>query len=176
MTGMTDALIPCLLAGIFGYGLWKGVPVFDTFLEGAASGLKTAVSIAPALVCLLTAIAMLEQSGAMDFLMWCLKPAAELLRVPQELLPLALMRPISGSGATAILNSMLERFGPDSFLGRAASILQGSTETTFYTIAVYYGAVSVRRTRHTLPAALAGDFTGLLLSVAAVRLFWGGSG
>lgn len=174
ISAATQLLLPVLIAGIFFHGLWKKIPVFDSFVQGAADGLKTALSITPALVCLLTVLAMFRSSGGLELLLKLVSPLADLLRIPGEILPLALMRPLSGSGALVFFQEILDRCGPDSFAGRAASVLMGSTETTFYTVAVYYGAVQVRETGRTIPAALAGDLTGLLVSVLAVRLLFGG--
>lgn len=169
----TDCIIPVLIAGVLLWGLSRGVDVFRVFLEGAGEGLKTAVQILPALVLLLTAIAMFRASGSLEVLTHAVRPLAEGLGFPVEVLPLALLRPISGSGALALFEDILRNYGPDGFIGRVASVLQGSTETTFYTIAVYYGAVSVQRTRHTLTASLTADFVGFAASVFAVRLIFG---
>ena len=139
----------------------------------AREGLSTAVSITPALICLLTAVAMFKASGALDVLSWGLSPLAQAVGLPGEVIPLALLRPISGSGAMVLFNDLLAVYGPDSFIGRVASVMEGSTETTFYTIAVYYGATHVTRTRHTLPSALSADLAGILMSGVAVRLFLG---
>ena len=130
-------------------------------------------SITPALICLLTAVAMFKASGALDVLSWGLSPLAQAVGLPGEVIPLALLRPISGSGAMVLFNDLLAVYGPDSFIGRVASVMEGSTETTFYTIAVYYGATHVTRTRHTLPSALSADLAGILMSGVAVRLFLG---
>ena len=158
-------IVPGIIGGIFLFGVVRGVNTFDAFLEGAREGLSTAVSITPALICLLTAVAMFKASGALDVLSWGLSPLAQAVGLPGEVIPLALLRPISGSGAMV--------YGPDSFIGRVASVMEGSTETTFYTIAVYYGATHVTRTRHTLPSALSADLAGILMSGVAVRLFLG---
>ncbi len=174
MTQLTAALIPVLIAGILIFGLIKRVNVFDTFLQGAKEGLNTAVSILPALVALMVAVTMFKASGALDILTYSLAPLTDRLGVPQETLPLALLRPISGSGALAMLESLLAEYGPDSLIGRAACVMQGSTETTFYTIAVYYGAVGIKNTRHTVLAASAADFTGMVMSCVAVRLCFPG--
>lgn len=131
------------------------------------------MSITPALICLLTAVAMFKASGALDVLSWGLSPLAQAVGLPGEVIPLALLRPISGSGAMVLFNDLLAVYGPDSFIGRVASVMEGSTETTFYTIAVYYGATHVTRTRHTLPSALSADLAGILMSGVAVRLFLG---
>ena len=176
MSALSHFIVPVLIGGIFLYGLWRGVDTFGAFLAGAEEGLRTAVSILPALVCLMTAVAMFKASGALDVLSWAAGPLADALGIPREILPLALLRPISGSGAMVLFNDILALYGPDSFIGRVASVLEGSTETTFYTIAVYYGATRVRRTRQTLPAALSADLAGMVMSVFAVRLFLGGAG
>ena len=161
MRNIADCIIPLILCAIFLYGLLHGVNIFDSFLEGAKEGISTSFGILPALVALMTCIAMFNASGALDILTNALRP---------ETIPLALLRPISGSGALAIYENLLSNYGPDSFVGKVASVMQGSTETTFYTIAVYYGAVKVKKTRHTVPSALSADLTGFLMSVVAVRL------
>ncbi len=166
-------IVPGIIGGIFLFGVVRGVNTFDAFLEGAREGLSTAVSITPALICLLTAVAMFKASGALDVLSWGLSPLAQAVGLPGEVIPLALLRPISGSGAMVLFNDLLAVYGPDSFIGRVASVMEGSTETTFYTIAVYYGATHVTRTRHTLPSALSADLAGILMSGVAVRLFLG---
>lgn len=169
----TNWIIPLVIAGVFLYGLCRGVDVFDAFLQGARQGLATAVQIIPALVCLLTAVSMFKASGCLEVLTAAVRPLAERLGFPAEVVPLALLRPVSGSGAMAIFNDLLKTYGPDTFIGRVASVMEGSTETTFYTIAVYYGAVSIQKSRHTLTASLAADFTGFAASVLAVRLLFG---
>ena len=166
-------IVPGIIGGIFLFGVVRGVNTFNAFLEGAREGLSTAVSITPALICLLTAVAMFKASGALDVLSWGLSPLAQAVGLPGEVIPLALLRPISGSGAMVLFNDLLAVYGPDSFIGRVASVMEGSTETTFYTIAVYYGATHVTWTRHTLPSALSADLAGILMSGVAVRLFLG---
>ncbi|MDD2955704.1 MAG: spore maturation protein [Oscillospiraceae bacterium] len=168
-----DLVVPVAVVFLSLWGLFQKVPVFDCFLEGAAGGIRTAVRILPALVGLMTAVSMFRASGALDVLTWALRPLAGLAGFPEEAIPLALLRPVSGSGALVIFEDILANCGPDSFAGRVASVLQGSTETTFYTIAVYYGAVKVSRTRHTLPAAVVGDLTGFIASALLVRFFFG---
>lgn len=169
-------VIPLVMAIIIGYGIYKEVPIFDCFLEGAKEGLGTAVGILPALVALITCVGMFKASGGLDILTWALSPVARLIGMPQELIPLAILRPISGSGALAIFNDILNTFGPDSYIGRVASVLEGSTETTFYTIAVYYGAIGISKTKHTLPASLTADFVGFIMSAVTVRLVFGMAG
>ena len=174
MSRLGELLVPLAIVGVLAAGLWSGQKVFDLFVEGAAQGLRTGAVILPPLVALLTAVGMFKASGALDLLTFALEPVARLLALPREVIPLALLRPISGSGALAIFQDILTTFGPDSYVGRVASVMQGSTETTVYTIAVYYGAAGIVRSRHTLPAALCADLTGFVASALMVRLLMGG--
>lgn len=166
----TDFVIPGVLAAVLLFGAIKRVNVFDTFVEGARDGIGTAVKILPALVALMTAVGMFRASGALELLTKALEPVLETIGIPPEVVPLALLRPVTGSGAMALFDGILKENGPDGFVGRVASVLQGSTETTFYTVAVYYGSVGIKRTRHTVPSAMTADVAGLLLSVLTVRL------
>lgn len=165
-------IVPIVIVGIVLAGVLKKQNVFDLFLDGAKEGIPIAISIIPALIGLMTAIAMLNASGAFALMGQALGPLWQVLHMPGEVVPLAIMRSISGSGSLSLYQNILQASGPDSLTGRIASVLQGSSETTFYTIAVYYGSVGVSKTRHTLPAALAADFTGLVMSVLTVRLFF----
>ena len=165
-------LIPILIALILLFGFLRKVPLFDTFLEGAKEGMKSTVSIAPALIGLITAVTMLKASGAWDLFTAAIRPAAAFLGFPPEVMPLTLLRPVSGSGSIAILDQIFATCGPDSFAGRVASVMMGSTETTFYAIAVYFGAVGIKKTRHTIPAAITADTASFFISTLAVRLFF----
>lgn len=169
---MGDWIIPVIIGGILLCGVIRGVDVFQEFLAGAAENLKTAVDILPALIALTVAVGMFQASGALDVLTMALAPLLNLLGFPPEAAPLALIRPVSGSGALAVYENLLGTYGPDSFVGRVTSILMGSTETTFYTIAVYYSAVAVKNSRHTLACAAAADFTGFLVSAWMVRFLF----
>ena len=173
MESLNHYILPSIVLAFLVYGLVSGVAVFDLFLEGAKEGLATAARILPSLVGLMTAVGVFKASGALDMLSHSLKPVARLLGLPPEVMPLALLRPISGSGGMAVFRDLLQSYGPDSFIGRVASVMMGSTETTFYTIAVYYGAVGVRKTRHTLPAALSADLAGFVFSSLAVLWLFG---
>jgi Uncharacterized membrane protein len=164
--------IPATVSIIIVFGLVRRVPLFDTFLAGAKEGLSSVVSILPSLVGLMMAVSMLSASGALDMLSSFLAPAARFLGLPPEVMPLALIKPISGSGATAILTQIFQNNGTESFAGRVASVMSGSTETTFYAIAVYFGAVGIRKTRHAIPAALTAELTACVFSALAVRLFF----
>lgn len=170
---MTDYIIPLFIGLIIIYGCIKKVDIFDEFLSGARENLKTGVDILPSLIAMITAIGMFKASGAMELLAKAMSPVTEFLGFPSECLPLAIMRPVSGSGALAVFETILSEVHPDSFAGRVASVILGSTETTFYTIAVYYGAASIKNTRHTLVSALSADFTGFIVSVLTVRLIFG---
>lgn len=167
---ITSLIMPIFILGIIGYGIFKKIDIFDTFLEGALSGIKITIKILPALCGLLAAIAAFRASGALDCIIQFLSPVTRLLGIPAEILPLALLRPISGSGSLAVVTDILKTYGPDSFAGKAASVIMGSTETTFYAIAVYFGSVGIKNSRYTIKAALIADFTGLICGVWITRL------
>ena len=164
--------VPAVILCVVLIGFLRGVPVFDTFVEGAKEGLKSSVEILPTLVGLIMSVSMLSASGALDLLSALLSPAARALGLPVEVMPLALVKPFSGSGSTAVLTQIYKNFGPDSFAGRVASVMAGSTETTFYAVAVYFGSVGIKKTRHTIPAAIVGDLTACILSTLTVRFLF----
>lgn len=173
MQELGSYVVPAVIIIIISCGIIKRKNVFDLFLNGAKEGIGIAFNILPALVGLMMAVAMFKASGAFDIIVSALKPVGCALHFPSEIVPLALMRPISGSGALSVYENMLKTYGPDSFIGHVASVLQGSTETTFYTVAVYYGSVNISKTRHTVPAALSADFVGFVMSVVSVKLILG---
>lgn len=173
MEYISIAVIPLMFFGVILYGLIKRVKVFDSFIYGAKDGLETSFRILPSLIALLTAITMFRASGALDIIISFLSPVLSLIRFPKEIAPLALMRPISGSGSLAIVKDLLSQYGPDSFVGKVASVMMGSTETTFYTLAVYFGSISIKDTRYTVKAALISDLAGMIASVYVVRLLLG---
>lgn len=167
---MSDWIIPAVTAIIILWGLKSKTDIFGEFAAGAAENLKVCAELLPVLIALITAVGMLRASGAIELLTSLLGDAFERTGFPAECLPLALIRPFSGSGALAVFEDIIAQWGPDSRPGKIASVMLGSTETTFYTIAVYFGAVKIKRTRHTLPAALIGDLTGFIISVLTVNL------
>ncbi|MBR5471480.1 MAG: spore maturation protein [Oscillibacter sp.] len=169
----SSLIIPVLLAGMALYGMGKKVDVYGALTHGAEEGLSVLLRIIPSLVGLLTAVSMFRASGALEWLAALCAPVLDWLGIPSELLPLMLIRPVSGSGALAVASDLMTTYGPDSYVGRVASVMLGSTETTFYTIAVYFGSAGIHRTRHTVPAALTADIAGFLASALAVRLFFG---
>ena len=169
----TAFVTPCLLAGAALYALRQRVDVFSALTQGAGEGLSVVIRILPALAALLTAVYMLRASGALDALTALLAPALTVLGVPPETAPLLVIRPLSGSGALAAGGDIMRQYGPDSYIGRCAAVMLGCTETTFYTVAVYFGAAGIRKTRYTIPAALTADLAAYLAAAWAVRLFFG---
>lgn len=168
---MLDLLIPGLMIVTACAALAKRQDVYGALLEGGLDGLKLLVTIVPALVVLLTAVHMLRASGAIELLSKWLSPVAAAVGIPAETLPLVLLRPISGSAALAVGADLMSVHGPDSLIGRTAAVMLGSTETTFYTISVYFGAAGVKKTRYTIPAALIADVTGFLAASFCARYF-----
>ena len=171
---MTDYIVPVLLFLAAALALGKRENAYDLLLQGGADGLKLLVTILPALVLLLTAVHMLRASGAVAFLSRFFAPVFSFFGIPPETAMLVLIRPISGSGALGVGSELIQRYGPDSLIGRTAAVMLGSTETTFYTIAVYFGAAGIRNTRYAIPAALCADLCGFVAASWAVRLFFGG--
>jgi len=165
--------IPLIIAFVMIYALIHGTDIFSSMIVGAKDGLKTVYGIIPALITLLPCIYMLRASGALDALCALLRPLLALLGIPAETVPLMLIRPLSGSGALAVGSDIIKNSGADSYVGRCAAVMLGSTETTFYVIAVYFGAAGIKKSRHAIPAALIADLTGFLAAAFFVRLFWG---
>ena len=160
--------IPILLLGITTWGLRQRVPIYESFVEGAKEGWQTAVRILPYLVGMLVAIQVFQHSGALDQLINLFGPVTSWLGFPTEALPLALMRPISGSGSLALLSQILETYGPDSLIGRLAATIMGAPETSLYVLTVYAGSVGLKRTRHTLATSLLADVAGTLAALYIV--------
>ena len=162
------SLLPAAIIALSAvYGAARGVEVFDAMLDGVRDGLGVCLRIFPSLLALLTAVYMLRASGALE-------PLMTLLGIPPETAPLVLLRPVSGSGALAVGSELIASYGADSLIGRTAAVMLGSTETTFYVIAVYFGAAGIKRTRYAVPAALCADAAGFCLSALFCRLFWPG--
>lgn len=161
--------IPVLLVLIPAIGAIRGVKVYEVFVEGAKEGFEVAVRIIPFLVAILVAIGMFRGSGAMDLLTSALTPVLSAVSFPPELFPLAVLRSLSGSGSLALMTDIVKTAGADSLLARTAATMYGSTETTFYVIAVYFGAVGVRRTRHAVPAALVADAVAVVAAIVVCR-------
>ncbi|TKJ39990.1 spore maturation protein [candidate division LCP-89 bacterium B3_LCP] len=165
--------IPLLAGGIVLLALTRRVPLYEAFIEGAKEGFNVGVRIIPYLVAILCAIAFFRASGAMELLMTVISPLTNLIGMPPETLPMALVRPLSGSGALGVMSDTISTHGADSFVGRVVSTMMGSTETTFYVLAVYFGSVGVTKVRHALYAGLIADVAGLLAAVWFCRLVFG---
>jgi spore maturation protein B len=166
-------VIPAMLVGFPLYGLYKRVPVYEAFVDGAKEGFNVAVRIIPYLVAILFAIGMFRASGAMDFMASALGPILALVGFPAEVLPMAIIRPLTGSGSAGLVAEMIQQYGSDSIFVKMAAVMFGSTETTFYVVAVYFGAVNIKKTRHAVPAGLTADFAAMLIAVWVVRLLFG---
>ena len=169
---VTALLIPLLLAAVAAWGVRRKVDVYTALTDGAAEGLRVVLRICPNLIALLSAVYMLRASGALDFFTTLLAPVLTAIGIPPETAPLLLIRPLSGSGALAAGSELMAAYGVGSTGGRTAAVMLGCTETTFYTIAVYFGAAGVRKIRYTVPAALTADFVGFLAAAWCVRLFF----
>ena len=169
---MIDYLVPLLLITASVLALRKGENTYDLLLTGAADGLKLLVTILPALILLLTSVTMLRASGAVELISRWLSPVFGFFGIPPETALLVLIRPISGSAALAVGADLMREYGTDSVIGRTVAVMLGSTETTFYTISVYFGAAKVRKTRYAIPAALFADFVGFLMASWTVRWFF----
>jgi len=165
-------LLPGLIVFLLLYGVLKGVKVYESLVEGAKEGFNIAIRIIPFLVAIFVAVGMFRASGALDLFMLILNPVTNLLGMPAEALPMALLRPLSGSGAYGVMAEIMEVHGPDSFIGYLVSTFQGSTETTFYVLAVYFGAVQIKIARHALPVCLLADLAGILAAVWICRILF----
>ncbi|SMC53856.1 spore maturation protein [Papillibacter cinnamivorans] len=172
MNTVSSLLVPVIIGFTAVYALSRKVDVFSALVRGAGEGLTVMMKIFPALIGLLTAVYMFRASGAMDLMAQVLSPLLGALGIPPETVGLMLVRPISGSGALAVGAELMSSYGPDSTVGRTAAVMLGSTETTFYTIAIYLGSAGVTKTRYTIPAALTADLTGFIVAAASVRLFF----
>lgn len=169
---MLTMLVPFLMLAIALFGLVRKVDLWGALVDGAGEGIKVSLRIVPSLIALLTAVYMLRASGALELLGQVLEPLLSAVGIPVETIGLLLVRPVSGSAALGVGAELIETYGPDSLVGRTAAVMLGSTETTFYTIAVYFGAAKVARTRYAVPAALCGDVAGFLAASWAVRILF----
>ena len=170
---MTDYVVPLLLMVVCLTALHKQENLYDTLLDGGMDGLKLLGRLVPTLILLLTAVSMLRSSGAMEIICTLFRPVFSFVWIPPETAMLVLIRPISGSAALAIGADLMAQYGVDSLIGRTFAVMLGSTETTFYTISVYFGAAGIKRTRFTVPAALIADLTGFVVASLTTRFFFG---
>lgn len=166
-------MIPIVLVFIPLYAFYRKVPVYESFVDGAKDGFDTAIKIIPHLVGMMVAISVFRASGAMDAMISLLQPLMLWLGVPSEVLPLAILRPITGAGSLAFTTDLMKEYGPDSLIGRIASTVQGSTDTTLYVLTVYFGAIGIRKTRYALKVGLAADLVGFIASIIICILVFG---
>ncbi len=173
LQALSIVAIPLIIAGFVAYAAKKKVPVYESFVAGAKGGFEVAIKIIPYLVAMLVAIGIFRASGAMEVLVKMLSPLAHLIGMPPEVLPMAFLRPLSGSGSLGLMADIMKKYGPDSFIGILVSTMYGSSETTFYVLAVYFGAVNIYRTRHAVAAGLIADAVGMLGALLICRLLFG---
>lgn len=171
MQQLGAAALPAILGAILLFGFFKNVDVFDSFVQGAKEGVTATIRLMPTLIGLILAVSMVRASGLLDLLCALMEPLAQAAHIDPELLPLALLRPVSGSGSSAYTLSLLQQFGPDSETGKIASVLASSTETTFYAITVYFGACGCKKLSYSIPAGLLGDAFALVFSIISVKVF-----
>ena len=169
---IADWAIPLILLLIPCYGFLKGVKVYDTFIEGAKDGFQTVIKIIPYLVAMMVTINILRSSGSLELLAKGVKPVLDFFNIPKDIFPLVILRPLSGSGSMAFVNSIFKIHGPDSLLGKMASTIMGSSETTFYVVAVYFGAVGIKNSRYAIPIGLIADIAGFLAGVFICNLIF----
>ncbi|WP_425481187.1 spore maturation protein [Metabacillus lacus] len=165
-------MIPAIIAFILIYGTWKKIPAYEAFVEGGKEGITIAFSIIPYLVGMLVAISIFRASGALGFLVELLRPVLQMAGVPSEIVPLAFIRPISGTAALGMTTDLIAAHGPDSFLGRLASVMQGSTDTTLYILTVYFGAVGIKKMGDALKVGLLADLIGIIASIVIVTILF----
>ena len=169
---VSNLIIPVFVLGVILYGVFKKVDVYDTFVDGAKESFDMALTMFPSLLAMIVGVNVFMKSCAIEFVFQLLKPVFEFLHFPLEVFPMAVMRPISGTASLAMLNQIFENYGPDSFLGRLASIIQGSTDTTFYVITLYFGVIGIKKIRYALWAGLFADLAGILASLFLVGILF----
>lgn len=169
---MINYFIPLVVTIVIIYGIYKKVDIFDTFLVGVKEGMKFSINLFPTIFAMVIAITIITDSGIIRWLCDILKPIFSLISFPTEVLPLAILRPISGSSSLVVLNDLFIMYGADSFIGRLASVMQGSTDTTIYILSMYFASVSVRKTRYALVVGLLADFISVCISFIMVKLFF----
>jgi len=172
LTYLIKGIIPLIIVSVIIYGMLKGVKVYECFVEGAKEGLSVCLRIFPYLLAMIVAVAVFRESRALDYVIYLVTPVVKLIGLPPELVPLVGVKPLSGSGALGIFSEILQKYGADSYIGIVASIIMGTTETIFYTLTVYYGAVNIKKIRHTLWAAIMADLTAIIMAVTLARVMF----
>ena len=172
MSLISSSFIPIIILFIVSYGVFKKVKVYEVFVEGAKDGLKICKNIFPYLLCMLLAIKVFRESGILEYIINFIEPFTNILGIPKEVITQIFIKPLSGSGALGIFTDNIKNFGPDSFLGVLSSVLMGSTETIFYTIALYFGAVKIKKIRHTLWTAILSEIIGVILTINITKIIF----
>ncbi|MDV4150172.1 spore maturation protein [Clostridium sp. AL.422] len=165
---ITKSIIPIIVVIILTYGMFKGRKVYEWFVEGAKEGLKVCLNIFPYLLAMIIAVNIFREAKLLDILNNMISPISSLIGLPKEIIPLVLVKPLSGSGAVGILTDIVKTYGPDSYIGLIASVIMGTTETIFYTVTVYFGAIQIKKIRHTVWAAVLADLTAIIVSIFLV--------
>ncbi|WP_217585398.1 spore maturation protein [Lentibacillus saliphilus] len=173
ITSISTWFIPCFILLVLIIATWKRIPSYELFVEGGKEGIKMAISILPFLVGMLVAISILRSSGALEAFINLISPLLSIIGVPPDIIPLALVRPISGTAALGMTTEIVGTHGPDSFIGRLASTMQGSTDTTLYILTVYFGAIGIRKMRYALKVGLVADLIGIIASIIIVTIVFG---
>lgn len=166
-------IIPLIVLIIILYGYFKKVDVYDTFIEGVKESFKMILNLFPTFIAMILAVNLFINSGVLDYVLSFINPALKAINISGEILPLAIVRPISGSASLAYLNSIFSKYGPDSLIGLLGSVIQGCTDTTFYIISLYFGSIGIKKIRHSMVASLFADLVGIIASIIVVNLFWG---
>lgn len=169
---LIKAIIPLIILFVICYGMAHEVKVYECFVEGAKEGLNVSLRIFPYLLAMLIAVAVFRESKALDYFIYIISPVVKYIGLPPEVVPLTLIKPLSGSGALGVFVEILKKYGADSYIGRVASIIMGSTETIFYTLTVYFGAVHIKKIRHTLWAAITADLIAIIMAITLARMWF----
>lgn len=172
MNFISNLIIPILVLGIVGYGIYKKINVYDVFIEGAVESFDMVIKIFPNLLAMILAINILLNSNVLNILESVLKPLLSLIEIPFEIVPMSLMRPLSGTSSLVILNNLFSEYGPDSFIGTLGSIIQGSTDTTFYVLTLYFGSIGIKKIRYGLVVGLLADLIGIIASLFIVKILF----
>ncbi|SHF57914.1 spore maturation protein [Ornithinibacillus halophilus] len=173
ITAVSSWLIPCFILIVLVVATWKKIPAYELFVEGGKEGVKMAFSLLPFLVGMIVSISILRSSGALEAFIHFISPFLSFIGIPPDIIPLALVRPISGTAALGMTTELIDTHGPDSFIGRLASTMQGSTDTTLYILTVYFGAVGIRKMGYALKVGLLADLVGIIASIIIVTLIFG---
>ena len=171
MTSISNYIIPLMVLIIIGYGFFKKVDLYDEFVNGAKTSFPMVLTMFPCLLAMILGINIFVKSGILEFFLGFIKPIFNFFKVPFQILPMMIMRPISGSSTLAILNNLFENFGPDSLIGNLASVIQGSTDTTFYVLTLYFGSIGIKKIRYSLWVGLFADLVGIVSAIVITSLF-----